>query len=85
MNEIFSSNDVKLLEKRHFLNENSYSFMQRAGGKVFEFIFKNFERKKPVIILCGPGNNGGDGFVVARHLTENGYHVEVYTFTNKVK
>jgi len=83
MNEIFSSNDVKLLEKRHFLNENSYSFMKKAGGKVFEFIFKNFERKQPVIILCGPGNNGGDGFVVARHLIENGYHVEVYTFTNK--
>ena len=32
----------------------------------------------PFIILCGPGNNGGDGYVVARHLFNSGFPVEVY-------
>ncbi|MFP6739324.1 MAG: NAD(P)H-hydrate epimerase [Planctomycetota bacterium] len=32
----------------------------------------------PFVILCGPGNNGGDGYVVARHLFNSGFPVEVY-------
>ena len=32
----------------------------------------------PFIILCGPGSNGGDGYVVARHLFNSGHDVEVY-------
>lgn len=32
----------------------------------------------PFVILCGPGNNGGDGYVVARHLSNSGFEVEVY-------
>jgi len=81
MNEIFSSEEMKRFEQKQFLKRNSYTFMQKAGSRVFEFISNNFKNKQQIILLCGPGNNGGDGFVIARHLKDHGYPVEVYIFT----
>jgi len=81
MNEIFSSEEMKRFEQEQFLKRNSYSFMQKAGGQVFKFINSRFKSKRPIIVLCGPGNNGGDGFVVARHLMDHGYQIKVYIFT----
>jgi len=54
--------------------------MKRAGYEVFKFIRDNFKKKQSSIVLCGPGNNGGDGFVIAKHLINKGYNVQVYTF-----
>ena len=82
MNEIFSSEEMKRFEQEQFLKRNSYSFMQKAGGQVFKFINNRFKNKRPIIVLCGPGNNGGDGFVVARHLMDHGYPVKVYIFAD---
>lgn len=48
--------------------------MARAGRAAFEAIRRRFASvwAGRVVLLCGPGNNGGDGFVVARHLVEGG-------------
>ena len=83
MNEIFNSGEMRRFEKRQFLKKNSYSFMQKAGYQIFKFISNNFKNKHPIIVLCGPGNNGGDGFVLAKLLMRHGYVVKVYIFTDK--
>jgi len=84
MIEILNSGEMSRFEKRQFVKKKSYLYMKKAGNKVFEFIDNNFNSKKPIIVLCGPGNNGGDGFVVAKHLMNHGYFVTVYSFVNKI-
>jgi hydroxyethylthiazole kinase-like uncharacterized protein yjeF len=50
--------------------------MERAGTALAEAAFR-FAGPMPVLILCGPGNNGGDGYVAARHLAGRGVKVRV--------
>jgi len=54
--------------------------MERAGVALEEAVYR-FAGPTPAVILCGPGNNGGDGYVAARHLANRGMKVRIATLS----
>ena len=51
--------------------------MENAGAGAARMLLRRFDGARAVLIVCGKGNNGGDGFVVARHLAYEGVDVGV--------
>ena len=53
------------------------TLMENAGSVVADEVARRFPDAGRVTVLCGPGNNGGDGFVAARLLRDKGYTVRL--------
>ncbi|GMV37347.1 MAG: bifunctional NAD(P)H-hydrate repair enzyme Nnr [Fimbriimonadales bacterium] len=60
----------------------SLELMERAGGRMAEVVVQD-ESCRRVAVLCGRGNNGGDGWVVARRLAEMGRNVTVFPLAER--
>jgi hydroxyethylthiazole kinase-like uncharacterized protein yjeF len=56
--------------------ETAESLMVRAGKGAADWVWR-IAGRRPVTVLCGPGNNGGDGYVIARELLQRGLEVSV--------
>jgi len=81
---------IKLLTAEQMRAMDSYAIdtvgipglvlMENAGRAVVDAIEEHFDTDEPlrVAIFCGKGNNGGDGFVVARHLEQRGHSAVVF-------
>ncbi|NTJ42411.1 NAD(P)H-hydrate dehydratase [Agrobacterium larrymoorei] len=59
--------------------------MERAGQAVAAVALKYYPQAIRYVVLCGTGNNGGDGFVAARALRQSGAKVDVYVFGDPEK
>ena len=62
----------------------SLQLMENAGAAIAEFLREKFAglAHRKIVVLCGKGNNGGDGLVVARLLKESGCAPEVFLFSS---
>jgi len=63
----------------------SISLMERAARAAAEEISKLYQGHGEILVVCGSGNNGGDGFAAARFLKERGYRVRVVFVGKKEK
>src|SRR3990172_10094550 len=76
---VFTAEEMRRLDRRAIagLGLSGATLMETAGAGAAREIRAAFGplRKKKVVVLCGKGNNGGDGFVVARHLARGGASV----------
>lgn len=81
--KIFASNVIREIDNAtcEAQNLNSIDLMERAAGAVSCEIISRFLPGQRIVVVAGPGNNGGDALAVARILFEQGYRkVEVFLF-----
>ena len=78
MSKIYSVEEIQTIEKKEFKKlNNSYVLMKRAGSNCAKKIYKSKLNSK-FIVLCGPGNNGGDGLVISQALKKLNQNVILY-------
>ncbi|MGI9652300.1 NAD(P)H-hydrate dehydratase [Chryseobacterium sp. RLHN22] len=83
--KIFTAENIRKADAYTIQNEpiSSIQLMERAASACVEWISTNCKQHTKFIIFCGNGNNGGDGFAIARMLYLKGFDVDV--FINKDK
>lgn len=76
---LYRADQVRALDREAItgLGIDAYELMQCAGQRVFQCIRARWPEARSVTVCCGPGNNGGDGWVVARLALEAGWQVQV--------
>ncbi|MBB4064789.1 NAD(P)H-hydrate dehydratase [Gellertiella hungarica] len=61
---------------------DSYGLMERAGQAVAAAALRLYPEAKRFVVLCGPGNNGGDGYVAARALAQAGAETTIHALAD---
>jgi ADP-dependent NAD(P)H-hydrate dehydratase / NAD(P)H-hydrate epimerase len=75
--KILNSAQIRQADAYTIKNEpvSSIDLMERAAKKCYEWISAKIDKTQRIIVVCGLGNNGGDGLVMARMLHKSGYKV----------
>jgi len=78
---LLDASSCRDLDRRYVeeLQGDTLDLMERAGQGAAEWILDRYGRQGHALILCGKGNNGGDGLVLARYLLQSGWKVHVHS------
>lgn len=75
---LYNSSALRAIERLVTQGHSGYALMCRAGETALWVLQNDWPEAKSLIVCCGPGNNGGDGLVLARLAKAKGYQVTVY-------
>lgn len=80
--KIFTAPQIRQIDQFTIEHEpiKSIDLMERASGAVVQAIAQRWAPTVGVVVMAGPGNNGGDALTVARLLAEQGYQVQTFLF-----
>ena len=85
MRKVYSSGQIQDFEKSIFIAPNDdWKLMRQASAVSAAWLIKKFP-KKNFIVLCGPGNNGGDGYYIALELSKLNCEVSLIDVFNHKK
>src|SRR3974390_814997 len=74
MSALYRTDDLRRIEREHAQSLSAGTLMERAGQAAARWLdARAAGRISSFIVLCGPGNNGGDGYVCARALRRMGH------------
>lgn len=87
MKEIVTCSQMKAMDQRTIqdIGVPSCVLMERAALKVVEEINSRLKEREQILVVCGSGNNGGDGIAIARLLHLQGRNVSIYLMGNEEK
>src|SRR6201996_6599465 len=78
---VYSAEQVRALDRRAIesVPVSGYTLMKRAGEAALRYLRARWPMANRIVIVCGGGNNGGDGYVLARFAQPAGLEVSVIT------
>jgi len=81
---LYTPAQVRELDRRAIEHEGipGRVLMARAGRSAWQALQRRWPQPGRLLVLCGGGNNGGDGFVIARRAAEAGWSVDLWTMTD---
>jgi NAD(P)H-hydrate repair Nnr-like enzyme with NAD(P)H-hydrate epimerase domain len=75
---VYTTDQIRKIERNAFSSVPSYVLMERAGRTISDLTISEIPQgKNRVLILAGPGNNGGDAYIAASNLQSTGFEVTV--------
>ncbi|MEO6365753.1 MAG: NAD(P)H-hydrate dehydratase [Luteimonas sp.] len=84
-NNLYDKIALRALEARATaaLGGDAFELMRRAGEVAWRHLLQHWPHAVKIVVVCGPGNNGGDGYVLARHAQASGRDVRVVRFAGR--
>lgn len=83
-NRVYTATQVRQLDRSaiHDAGIPAYTLMSRAGQATFDHLRSRWPDARSLCILCGAGNNGGDGYVIARLALQAGWQVTLISLAD---